>query len=69
MSLNGAKVLGIDDETGSVETGKVADLFVIEGAPDAIPRDIRRVKLVFRNGIAYDSNKIIESVRGRVGIQ
>jgi imidazolonepropionase-like amidohydrolase len=69
MSLNGAKVLGIDDETGSVEVGKAADLIVMEGAPDAIPRDIRRVKLVFRNGIAYDSGKIIESVRGRVGIQ
>ncbi|MFT4603856.1 MAG: imidazolonepropionase-like amidohydrolase [Rhodothermales bacterium] len=69
MSLNGAKILGIDDETGSVEVGKAADLFVIEGAPDAIPRDIRRVKLVFRNGIAYDSDAIIESVRGRVGIQ
>lgn len=69
MSLNGAQVLGIDDETGSVAVGKAADLIVFEGAPDAIPRDIRRVKLVFRDGIGYDSEKIIESVRGRVGIQ
>ncbi len=69
MSLNGATVLGIEDETGSVVVGKAADLMVIEGAPDAIPSDIRRVKLVFRDGIAYDSSKIIESVRGRVGIQ
>jgi hypothetical protein len=35
MSANGAKVLGIDGEVGTVEAGKVADLVVIEGDIEA----------------------------------
>ncbi|NNE69421.1 MAG: amidohydrolase family protein, partial [Rhodothermales bacterium] len=69
MSLNGAKVLGIEDETGSIEVGKTADLVVIAGVPDLRPEDIKGVKLVFRDGIAYDSAALIESVRGQVGIR
>ena len=69
MSLNGARVLGIDDQTGSVEVGKEADLIVISGTPDLMPAGIRNVTMVFRNGIAYDSAKLIEEVRGQVGIR
>lgn len=69
MSLNGAEILGIADETGSVEVGKAADLVVIAGVPDLRPGDIKAVKLVFRDGIAYDSAALIESVRGQVGIR
>ena len=32
-TLNGAKVLGVDDITGSIEAGKSADLLVIDGNP------------------------------------
>ena len=32
-TLNGAKVLRVDDVTGSLETGKSADLLVIDGNP------------------------------------
>ena len=31
FTANGAKVLGIDDDVGTVEAGKLADLVVIEG--------------------------------------
>lgn len=68
-SLNGAEILGIAQETGSVEVGKAADLVVIAGVPDLRPGDIKAVKLVFRDGIAYDSAALIESVRGQVGIR
>ncbi|MBO6574067.1 MAG: amidohydrolase family protein [Rhodothermales bacterium] len=69
MSLNGARILGIEDATGSVEVGKEADLVVIEGDPAANPTEIRGVRLVFRNGIGYDSAAMIEAVRGEVGIR
>lgn len=69
MSLNGAQILGIEEETGSIEIGKAADLVVIAGVPDLRPGDIKAVKLVFRDGIAYDSAALIESVRGQVGIR
>lgn len=69
MTLNGARILGIADETGSIEPGKSADLVVIEGNPDADPAAIRNVRLVFRDGIGYDSAALVEAVRGEVGIR
>jgi len=68
MSLNGAKILGVDEELGSVEVGKLADLAVMEGDLSADPAAIRAVKIVYKDGVGYDSDKLIESVVGRVGI-
>ena len=69
MTLNGAKVLGLDGQTGSVVAGKAADLVVIQGDPAARPAEIRNVRTVFRDGIGYDSAKLFESVKGLVGIR
>jgi hypothetical protein len=69
MTLNGAKVLGVDADLGSVETGKVADLIVVRGNPAAAPGDIRNVVHVFKDGVGYDPVKLIESVRGTVGVR
>lgn len=69
MSLNGARVLGVDDDLGSIETGKVADLVLIAGDPVANPAEIRKVVTVFKDGVGYDSAKLIASVKGLVGLQ
>ncbi|HUP20022.1 MAG TPA: amidohydrolase family protein [Gemmatimonadota bacterium] len=69
MTLNGATVLGEDALYGSIEPGKLAELVVIEGDPVARPEEIRNVTLVFRNGLGFDSEKILEDVRGAVGIR
>ncbi len=69
MSANGAKILGVDDELGTIEVGKIADLVVIDGNPVENPRDIRNVTIVFKDGLGYDSPRLIESVRGAVGIR
>lgn len=69
LTLNGAKVLGTDSELGSVEAGKIADLVVIEGDPVARPAEIRNVRTVFKHGVGYDSAKLIEAVKGQVGIR
>ena len=68
MALNGAKVLGVDKDIGSVEKGKVADLVVLRGDLAADPSVIRNTVTIFKDGIGYDSMKLIESVKGRVGI-
>jgi imidazolonepropionase-like amidohydrolase len=69
MTLNGATVLGIADRLGSIAAGKVADLVVINGDPVSKPAEIRKVVTVFKDGIGYDSPRMIESVRGLVGIR
>jgi imidazolonepropionase-like amidohydrolase len=68
MSLNGAKVLGVADRLGSIERGKLADLVVIRGDLATTPGAIRNVVTVFKDGVGYDSAKLIAAVRGRVGI-
>ena len=66
--INGATFLGRGALTGSLATGKQADLVVVDGDPSARIADIRNVTLVFKQGIAYDPAKLIASVKGRVGL-
>lgn len=68
MSLNGAKVLGIDSEVGSIEPGKVADLVMIDADLEAT-RNLHATEVVFRHGIGWDSGLLIESIRGLVGVR
>lgn len=67
-TLNGATYLGRADRIGSLAVGKQADLVVIDGDPAADIADVRKVELVFRQGVAYDPSKLIDSVRGQVGL-
>jgi len=67
-TLNGAKYLGRDARIGSLAIGKQADLVVVAGDPSAAIADIRRVETVFKNGVGYDPEKLIASVRGQVGV-
>ncbi len=67
-TLNGATFLGRADEIGSVAVGKQADLVVIGGDPAANISDIRKVEMVFKQGVGYDPAKLIASVKGQVGL-
>ena len=67
-TLNGATYLGRADRIGSIAVGKQADLVVVEGNPAATIADIAHVTLVFKQGVGYDPAKLIDSVRGRVGL-
>ena len=68
MSFNGAKILGVDRDLGTVEKGKLADLVVVRGDLVADPAAIKQVVTVFKDGIGYDSAKLFALVKGRVGI-
>ncbi|HJU65974.1 MAG TPA: amidohydrolase family protein [Gemmatimonadaceae bacterium] len=68
MTSNGAKILGVDDRLGTVATGKIADLAVLNGDLTTNPSVIRSVTTVFKDGVGYDSAKLLASVKGRVGI-
>src|SRR5688572_12829540 len=69
MTLNGAKVLGVEKDLGSIETGKIADVVVVRGNPATTPGDIRNTVHVFKDGVGFDPVKLIESVKGVVGIR
>ena len=66
---NGAVYLGRQDRIGTLAPGKQADLVLIKGDPSKKIDDIENVETVFKSGIGYDSQKLIESVRGQVGIR
>lgn len=67
-TFNGARYLGRERRIGSIAVGKQADLVVVNGNPAVTIADIRNVETVFKQGIGFDPARLIESVRGRVGL-
>ena len=66
-TLNGAVYLGRDKQIGSIAAGKNADLVVIKGDPSKQISDVENVEIVFKDGVGYDSQKLLDSVKGRYG--
>ena len=54
-TVNGAKVLGKENEFGTIEAGKIADLLIVFDNPLDDLNALLKIKMVFRNG-----EKIIE---------
>lgn len=68
-TFNGAKFLGEDKSIGSISVGKQADLMVVKGNPAKNINELEKVEIVFKDGVGYDSEKLIQSVQGLVGIR
>jgi imidazolonepropionase-like amidohydrolase len=67
-TLNGATFLGRQDRIGSIAVGKNADLVVIKGDPAARISDVENVEMVFKDGVAYETAKLLDSVKGLYGV-
>jgi imidazolonepropionase-like amidohydrolase len=67
-TLNGAKILGVDDELGSIEPGKIADMVLLEGDFSGDAAIIKNTVIVFKDGVGYEARTLLDEVRGRVGI-
>jgi imidazolonepropionase-like amidohydrolase len=68
-TLNGAQFLGEADHIGSLAPGKQADIMLVKGDPSSKIADIENVELVFKDGVGWDSKKLIDSVKGQVGVR
>ena len=66
-TFNGAKFLGEDSRIGSIAIGKQADMMVVKGNPAANINDMEKVEFVFKDGVGWDTEKLIQSVQGLVG--
>jgi imidazolonepropionase-like amidohydrolase len=66
---NGARYLGREADIGTLAVGKRANLVLIKGDPAKHIVDIEKIELVFKDGIGYDSARLIDSVRGQVGVR
>src|SRR5256714_13722485 len=61
-TANGAEYLGQMERIGTIAVGKQADLVVVEGDPSTKIADIEKVQIVFKDGVGYNSAKLIEAV-------
>ncbi|OGX82717.1 amidohydrolase family protein [Hymenobacter glacialis] len=67
-TLNGATYLGREKQIGTIEAGKQADLVLIDGDPEQDIQHMRRMEIVFKNGVGFDSAKLFGSMKGKVGL-
>src|SRR5690242_7066306 len=66
-TINGARALGVSDKLGTLETGKLADLVVIDGNPLTDIRNTRKVRIVMKSGTVYDPQALLQQAEGRIG--
>ncbi|HEX3758648.1 MAG TPA: amidohydrolase family protein [Kofleriaceae bacterium] len=66
-TLNGAKYLGRQDHIGSIAVGKNADLVLVQGDPSTRIADIENVEVVFKDGVGFDSARLLASIKAHYG--
>ncbi len=62
-TIDAARFLDVDAELGSIETGKRADLVLVEGNPLRRIRDTRRIVMVLRDGVLVSRDSIAERIQ------
>jgi imidazolonepropionase-like amidohydrolase len=66
-TINGARAMNVASTLGTLEAGKIADLFVVRGNPLQDIRNTRNVKLVMKGNELFDASALLSSVKGKMG--
>jgi imidazolonepropionase-like amidohydrolase len=66
-TINGARAMNVASKLGTLEPGKLADLFIVQGNPLQDIRTTRNVRWVMKGGTLYDAAELIASVKGKMG--
>jgi imidazolonepropionase-like amidohydrolase len=53
-TINAARMIGKEQDLGTVEAGKAADLVILDADPRADIRSVARISRTFKGGVAYD---------------
>jgi imidazolonepropionase-like amidohydrolase len=66
-TINGARAMRMGDALGSIETGKLADLFIVRGNPLEDIRHTRHVRRVMVRGELHEAQQLLDRAKGRLG--
>lgn len=61
-TLGAARVMKKDQELGSLAPGKLADLIVVDGDPSKDISDIRKVRVVVKDGVRYQVSELDQAL-------
>src|SRR5262249_22479815 len=60
-----AEALGKEDQLGTIEPGKFADLVIVSADPLASVQNLRQIHLVVQGGKTYEPKTLLDKVRAR----
>ncbi|MBN2731576.1 MAG: amidohydrolase family protein [Balneolaceae bacterium] len=64
---NSANAIGQGSLLGSIETGKLADVYIVKGNPLDDIKNTRNVLQVIKSGEIYNPDELLEQVKGKIG--